>query len=165
VQDIRRRIDGVAIHTDVIVGFCGETAAEFQATVDLLGELRLDKAHIAKYSTRPGTVAAKILADDVSAAEKERRRALLDKVQAGIASEINAAHVGRTVEVLVEGRDKDRWRGRTRTNKLVFFADPRPRLGQLAHVKITWAGPWSMIGQPTDAPEPAHARELLPIQA
>jgi tRNA-2-methylthio-N6-dimethylallyladenosine synthase len=156
VADIRARIPGVAIHTDVIVGFCGETEAEFQATADLLAELKLDKAHIAKFSSRPGTVAAKLFVDDVPAEEKERRRALLDAIQEQSCAEINAGHVGRTVPVLVEARDKARWRGRTRTNKLVFFADPRPLLGQVVDVAITWSGPWSMVGSCPDAPVAAR---------
>jgi tRNA-2-methylthio-N6-dimethylallyladenosine synthase len=163
VDDIRARVPGVAVHTDIIVGFCGETMAEFQGTMDLLSELRLDKAHIAKYSPRPGTVAAKILPDDVPAAEKERRRAVLDAIQESVCGARNAAHIGQTVEVLVEGRAKDRWRGRTRTNKLVFFPDPRPLLGELVQVEITWAGPWSMIGRSAGSPVDPAPGELLTI--
>ena len=76
VARIRERIPGVAIHTDIIVGFAGETEAQFQKTVDLLAELELDKVHLAKFSARPGTVAAKTMVDDVPEAEKERRRKL-----------------------------------------------------------------------------------------
>ncbi len=65
-------------------------------------------------------------------------------------SQINRQYLGDVVEVLVEGRKKDRWRGRTRTNKLVFFEDERDRLGQLVPVRITWAGPWSLVGEPAD---------------
>ncbi len=162
VADIRRRIPGVAIHTDIIVGFPGETEAEFQGTLNLLAELRLDKAHIARFSSRPGTVAAKIMADDVPPEEKERRRVALDRLQEAICADINAAHVGRTVAVLVEGRDKDRWRGRTRTNKLVYFPDRRPLLGQVVDVTVEWAGPWSMIGQAADA-SAAPERALLTV--
>lgn len=164
VDRIRRRIPGAAIHTDIIVGFCGETEAQFQGTHDLLAELRLDKAHIAKYSTRPGTVASKLLLDDVPDDEKERRRKAIDDLQHGVCGAINAGHVGRTVEVLVDGRDKQRWRGRTRTNKLIFFDDPRPLLGRLVDVEVTWAGPWSMIGRAVDAPA-ARPREVIELVA
>jgi len=163
VGDIRARMPGAAIHTDIIVGFCGETEAEFQGTADLLAELRLDKAHIARFSARPGTVAAKTMLDDVPEAEKERRRRVLDAIQERVCGEINALLLGRTVEVLVEGRDKDRWRGRTRTNKLVYFADPRPLLGRLVDVEIRWTGPWSMIGRAADAPAERPPRELLTV--
>lgn len=162
VERIRARIPGAAIHTDIIVGFPGETEAQFQATYDVLEALRLDKAHIAKFSARPGTVAAKTMVDDVPAEEKERRRAALDALQERVCAEINAAHVGRTLEVLVEGRQGDRWRARTRANKLVFFEDPRPLLGRLVPVEIAWAGPWSMVGRAADAPPP-RSREVIEL--
>ena len=154
VARIRERIPGVAIHTDIIVGFPGETEAQFQRTYDLLAELKLDKAHIARYSPRPQTVSARRMADDVPEAEKERRRKALDDLQASIVAEINARLVGQTVEVLVEDKHKGRWRGRTRQNKLVFFesdsAAPGGGVewrGRRAAVRITWAGPWSMLGE------------------
>lgn len=162
VERIRRRIPGAAIHTDIIVGFAGETEAQFQKTYDILEELELDKSHIAKFSSRPGTVAAKLMADDVTDAEKERRRAALDALQERICTAINARHLGRTFEVLVEGRQNDRWRARTRTNKLVFFDDPRPLLGRLVDVEIGWTGPWSMIGRAVDAPPP-RAKEVIAL--
>ncbi|HHS98148.1 MAG TPA: tRNA (N6-isopentenyl adenosine(37)-C2)-methylthiotransferase MiaB [Chloroflexi bacterium] len=158
VARIRETIPGVSIATDVIVGFPGETEAQFQRTYDLLAELRLDKVHIARYSPRPQTLAARRFPDDVPPEEKERRRKALEELQARIAAEINARLLGRTVEVLVEGKKKGRWWGRTRTDKLVFFEDERDRLGQLVSVRITWAGPWSLIGEPTDLPsEPRRA--------
>ena len=148
VARIRKRIPNVSIATDVIVGFPGETAAQFQRTFDLLAELRLDKAHIARYSPRPQTLAARKYADDVPSEERERRRKALDELQARIVGEINARLLGQMVEVLVEGRDekKGRWFGRTRTDKLVFFEDSADWCGKLAQVHITWAGPWSLIG-------------------
>jgi tRNA-2-methylthio-N6-dimethylallyladenosine synthase len=162
VDRIRGRIPGVAIHTDIIVGFCGESEAAFQSTYDLLAELKLDKAHIAKFSPRPGTVAAKLWEDALPEEEKERRRKVLDELQSTVCTEINAAHVGRRFEVLVEGRDRDRWRARTRTNKLVFFEDPRPLEGQLIEVQVDWSGPWSMIASPVDrAPRPR--REVIEL--
>jgi len=148
VQRIRARLPGVAINTDVIVGFPGESEAAFQRSYDLLAELKLDKAHIAKYSPRPGTVSARRMADDVSAEEKERRRRLLDELQKEIVGQINARLLGQTLEVLVEGQKKGKWFGRTRTNKLVFFEDNQADWrGQLAQVEITWTGPWSMQGK------------------
>jgi tRNA-2-methylthio-N6-dimethylallyladenosine synthase len=161
VARIRERIPGVSIATDVIVGFPGETAEQFQRTFDLLAELRLDKAHIARYSPRPQTLAARKYPDDVPLEEKERRRKALDALQSEIVGEINARLLGQAVEVLVEGRDekKGRWYGRTRIDKLVFFEDAVPSSspcragegsdwqGKLARVRVTWAGPWSLIGQ------------------
>ena len=146
VAAIREQVPGCSIATDVIVGFPGESEAQFQGTYDLLAELRLDSVHIAKYSPRPGTPSAR-LPDDVPAVEKERRRALLEKLQAGIVTEIHSALLGRTVEILVEERQRGRWKGRTVTNKLVFFEDEADRRGQLVRVRITRAGPWSLRGE------------------
>jgi tRNA-2-methylthio-N6-dimethylallyladenosine synthase len=148
VARIRERIPNVSIATDVIVGFPGETIEQFQHTYDLLAELRLDKAHIARYSPRPQTLAGRKYADDVPLEEKERRRKALDDLQAEIVGQINARLLGRTVEVLVEGRDekKGRWYGRTRTDKLVFFESDTGCLGEVVQVCVTWTGPWSLIG-------------------
>jgi tRNA-2-methylthio-N6-dimethylallyladenosine synthase len=88
------------------------------------------------------------LTDDVPPEEKKRRWDMLDALQEQVVGEINRRSIGETVEVLVEDlHKKGRWRGRTRTNKLVFFADEADWRGKLAEVRITWAGPWSMIGE------------------
>ncbi len=150
IARIRERIPGVSIATDVIVGFPGETDEQFQRTYDLLSELRLDKAHIARYSPRPQTLAARHFEDDVPPEEKERRRKALDDLQAEIVGEINAQLMGETVDVLVEGKKRDRWWGRTRTDKLVYFEDDADWHGRLARVRVTWTGPWSLIGDVGD---------------
>jgi tRNA-2-methylthio-N6-dimethylallyladenosine synthase len=145
VAKIRARIPNVALATDVIVGFPGETEKQFINTYDLLREIRFDVVHVAAYSPRPGT-AANRLPDDVPPQEKERRRKAVEGLQRQIAGEINALLLGQTVEVLVEERHKGKWRGRTRTNKLIFFEDEGDWRGKLAKVRITWTGPWSMQG-------------------
>jgi len=124
VAKIRERIPNVALATDVIVGFPGETEKQFMNTYDLLGEIRFDVVHVAAYSPRPDTAASR-LPDDVPPQEKERRRQAVDELQGQIAGEINALLLGQTVKVLVEEQHKGKWRGRTRTNKLVFFEDER----------------------------------------
>lgn len=147
IENIRARIPNVSIATDIIVGFPGETETQFQATYDLLQELKLDVAHVAMYSPRPNTASASRFPDDVPPEEKERRRQAIDALQAEVVGEINQKYLDQTVEVLVEEKNKSRWKGRTRTNKLVFFQDEtREWQGQLAQVKINWTGPWSMIG-------------------
>lgn len=146
---IRERVPNVGIATDIIVGMPGETETQFLGTYDLLKELELDVAHIAMFSPRPNTVAAK-WEDDVPAEEKERRRKAIDDLMAQIGAEINAKYMGQTVEVLVEEKDKSkiRWKGRTRNNKLVFFADEnRDWKGKLANVRIERTSPWSMVGE------------------
>lgn len=147
VDNIRSRIPNVAIHTDVIVGFAGETLAQWQNTYDLLAELKLDKVHLARYSPRPHTVSARNMVDDVPEDEKTRRHEVIDEMQAGVLAEINARTLGQTVPVLVEELYKGRWRGRTPQNKLVFFEDTANWKGQIADVEITWTGPWSMQGR------------------
>lgn len=143
---IRARVPNVSIATDIIVGMPGETEAQFLGTYHLLKELELDVAHVAMFSPRPNTVAAR-WDDDVPPDEKERRRKAIEDLQADIVATINAKFLGQTVEVLVEEKAKNRWKGRTRNNKLVFFEDAaREWKGKLAHVKIEWTGPWSMIG-------------------
>ncbi|HXK43232.1 MAG TPA: tRNA (N6-isopentenyl adenosine(37)-C2)-methylthiotransferase MiaB [Anaerolineae bacterium] len=151
VARLRERIPGVSIATDIIVGFPGETEAQFENTVALLETLQLDKAHIARYSPRPLTVATRRFKDDVPYEEKERRRRALEQVQARILKTLNARLEGQQVEVLVEGEKKGRWFGRTRTDRLVFFAAEGNWLGRLATVKVTWSGPWSLIGEPVAA--------------
>ena len=148
VARLRERIPGVSIATDIIVGFPGETEAQFENTVALLETLQLDKAHIARYSPRPLTVATRRFEDDVPYEEKERRRRTLEQVQARILKTLNARLEGQQVEVLVEGEKKGRWFGRTRTDRLVFFAAEGNWLGRLAQVAITWSGPWPLIGEP-----------------
>jgi tRNA-2-methylthio-N6-dimethylallyladenosine synthase len=142
---IREHIPGVSLATDLIVGFPEETEEEFRRTYRLLEEERFDVIHVAAYSPRPDTPAAR-LTDDVPSEVKERRRRALEELQAKIAEEINQALLGETLEVLVEGRQKGKWKGRTRTNKLVFFQDDNDWRGKLAPVQIIWAGPWSMQG-------------------
>ena len=146
IKQIRQRVPETSLATDIIVGFPGETSSQFQRTYQLLEELRFDVVHLARYSPRPGTVAARRMEDDQSQEEKMYRFRILEELQAQIAGEINADYVGRTVNVLVEEMHKDRWKGRTRTNKLVFFKSDDNLRGQIVPVHIEWAGPWSMRG-------------------
>ena len=95
--------------------------------------------------------------DDVPEAEKMRRFRALEELQAGIAARINANYLQRTVEVLIEERKGDRWKGRTRTNKLVFLGSQADLRGQTVPVHVQWTGPWSMIGVL------AEEREALPV--
>ena len=146
VERIRARISGVSIATDIIVGFPGETEAQFQRSYDLLAELKLDVAHLARYSARSDTVSARRMPDDVPDQEKWRRFRLLEDQQEKIAAEIHSRYLGQKVEVLFEEKTKDRWRGRTPTNKLVFAPSDEDLRGQLRPVRVEWTGPWSMIG-------------------
>jgi tRNA-2-methylthio-N6-dimethylallyladenosine synthase len=166
VQRVRAVLPNAAVHTDIIVGFPGESDEQFQRTIDVLAELRLDKAHLARYSPRPGTVSSRRMADDVSDEVKVARHKALEELQAEVQGEINGRFVGETLEVLVEDSHKGKWRGRTRQNKLVFFDDGEDWRGRLADVFITWAGPYSMQGrlasrQPRKS---STAIELMPYE-
>lgn len=160
IANIRARIPDVAINTDIIVGFPGETEAQFQRTYNLLAELKLDKAHLARYSPRPHTVSARSMEDDVPEEEKKRRHLALDTLQAEVIAEINRRFLGQTLPVLVEDRHKGKWRGRTPQNKLIFFEDDADWRGRMVDLEVTWTGPWSMQGR---LPVSQHEAELIVI--
>jgi tRNA-2-methylthio-N6-dimethylallyladenosine synthase len=146
VAEIRARIPDIALSTDVLLGFPSETEAQFRETADLLSELNFDTVHIAAYSPRPGTFAARKLEDNVPPAEKKRRLEYLERLQEGIASGINAQLKGKTVEVLAEGEKGRRWWGRTRGDKLVFFNDSRDCRGKLIKLRVEKTSPWALQG-------------------
>jgi tRNA-2-methylthio-N6-dimethylallyladenosine synthase len=150
IQLTRERMPGVTVATDVIVGFPGETESQFLQTVDLLERTRCDKVHLAMYSPRPGTLSAR-WEDDVPLAEKQRRHRELEKLQERIQTEINAGKLGKTFEVLVEGKSKGRWTGRTRGNTLLHFDDDRDLHGKFVDVTVTHTSPWFLIGEPVSA--------------
>ncbi len=163
IASVRKLWPGISLSTDIIVGFCGETEQEFQHTLDLLEEIRFDVVHVAMYSVRPGTVAAR-WEDDVPLAEKKRRLHALEEVQARIALEINQQMVGTLEEVMVEetntSHGRQQWKGRTRSNKWVFFPQPERREGpesegrmprplhpgDMVQVRIEKATSWSLQG-------------------
>ena len=168
VGRLRAAVPGIVLTTDVIVGFCGETEAQFQATLELLRAVRFDQVFAAAYSPRPGTPASR-LADDVPAAEKRRRLNLLLGLQEEIGWERNRAWVGRTTEVLLDqlrpARSHDhgdapadlataalaRLSGRNRENKLVHVDGPPELVGRRVLVRIGHAGPYALTGSLVDA--------------
>ncbi len=155
---IRKRMPDAAINTDMIVGFCGETEAQFMDTYRLAEEMQWDKIHLAKYSERPKTIAARSMPDDVDPEEKERRRKMLDDRQTEILEAKNAVLQGQVVEVLVENKHKGKWRGRTPHNRLVFFEDDRDLTGQLVPVLIERTAAYTLNGQAAD--RCAHAEAV-----
>jgi len=148
VSRIRSKIPEVALSTDVIVGFPSESDEQFQQSYNLLAELKFDTVHVAAYSTRSGTIAARELEDNVPLEEKMARLKKIEQLQENIATEINGRLLGETVEVLVDGKKENKWQGRTRTDKLVFFSKEDNCLGQLVKVKIDKTSPWSLQGKP-----------------
>jgi tRNA-2-methylthio-N6-dimethylallyladenosine synthase len=147
ITQIRRQIPGVALSTDVIVGFPSESDRQFQQTVDLLSGIKFDTVHVAAYSPRAGTVAARQFEDNIPLLEKRERLNKIEQLQEKIAAEINAHLLGETVEILVEGKAKGKWYGRTRTGKLVFFSNDHNCLGQLMKIRIDKTSPWSLQGE------------------
>ncbi|MFC2002417.1 tRNA (N6-isopentenyl adenosine(37)-C2)-methylthiotransferase MiaB [Chloroflexota bacterium] len=147
ITGMRSKIPGVALSTDVIVGFPSETEEQFEQTLKVLSELRFDTIHVAAYSSRSGTIASREFEDNVPRVEKRRRLNKVEQLQEGIATEINKQLLGETVEVLVEGKKKGKWQGRTRTGKLVFFSGDGTHLGRLVEVKIEKASPWALQGR------------------
>lgn len=153
IAHIREKIPGVSIGTDIIVGFPGETDAQFQDTVSQLSDLRLDVVHLARYSPRTGTLSARTMADDVPDETKWERFRIIEELQEKIAAEKHAALLGATVEVLFESKKKNRWQGRTENMDLVFVESDQDLRGQLLPVHIDWTGPWSLIGSIAAEPD------------
>lgn len=175
LERIRQAVPGMALSTDVIVGFCGETEAEYEETLRLLEAVRYDQVFAAAYSQRPGTPATR-LSDDVPPAVKRQRLVNLLEIQEGIGLERNTAWVGRTARVLVDTIVADRGHahdeddaedehvvgsrdafanlpdglvhllGRSRESKLVHVAGAPGLLGQEVAVRVDHAGPYALRG-------------------
>jgi tRNA-2-methylthio-N6-dimethylallyladenosine synthase len=150
VARLRYVMPDIAITSDVIVGFPGETGEDFEMTKTLMNEIGFNNAFIFKYSTRPGTPAAE-WDDNVKDEEKMRRNQILLTDQDKRASEISENLVGHTVEILVEGvssRNKTRWTGRTRANTItVFENDGTIEVGDIIKVYITRATIFTLYGE------------------
>ena len=155
VAKMRERIPNLSISTDVIVGFCGETEADFMETYNLMAKIRYDSAFMFKYSSREGTLAHKTLDDDVSEEEKGRRLKEIIALQEGISHEINRGLIGETVEVLVEGksrRDPDRYQGKSDGFKTTVFPKENSEVGDLVRVKVESVTAHTLIGSMVAAP-------------
>jgi len=148
MKNARRNI---AITTDIIVGFPGETEADFRATLDLLDEVRYDSLFAFKYSPRPNT-AALAMEDRVPEEEKTRRIQILLERQRAVQIRRNTELVGTVEEVMVEGRNEasGQWIGRTSQNRTLNFTRPEdgePLIGKYLPVRVTRAGPNSLAGE------------------
>src|SRR5437588_6793106 len=141
----------ISITTDVIVGFPGETEAEFQETLSLLDEVQYDGIFGFKYSPRPNTPALR-LEDAIPDAEKARRLAVLNDKQKQIGARRNQRHVGQVLEVMVEGKNPARgqWIGRTSQIKVMNFTVPEGvelATGSYVPVRVTGSFPNSLVGE------------------
>jgi tRNA-2-methylthio-N6-dimethylallyladenosine synthase len=155
VARIRATIPKVQLSTDMIVGFPGETAADFEETLSLAEAVRYHSMFSFKYSERPNTLASKRMPDDVPAAEKTRRIVALQALQRSIQSDLFQRSIGTTEQVLVDATSRRReWEltGRTSGNTVVNFPGPPEWLGRFMQVVIRRAGPNSVWGEPAGEP-------------
>jgi tRNA-2-methylthio-N6-dimethylallyladenosine synthase len=151
VACIRSTLPDVALSTDMIVGFPGETGADFEETLTLTSAVGYHSMFSFKYSPRPNTLADKRLADDVPEDEKTRRIVTLQALQRSIQTGLNEQLVGRTVDVLVDATSRRRpteLSGRTSTNVVVNLPGPGAWIGRTLPVRVERAGPHSVWGIP-----------------
>jgi tRNA-2-methylthio-N6-dimethylallyladenosine synthase len=150
VELARTYVPDLALTTDVIVGFPGETDVEFEDTISLFQEVGFDGAYSFKYSERPYTYASRRQPDDVPGPVKAERLTRLQDVQKRIQIRKNAEFLGRTVEVLVEGESKKRsseLSGKSADNRTVNFPGERGTMGTRVQVRVTRSGPNSLFGE------------------
>lgn len=157
VDELRRQVPGIALSTDMIVGFPGETDEDFQLTLDLVRRARFHSMYSFKYSARPNTLAGKRMSDDVTEAEKSRRILALQDLQREIQIGWHERALGSVEDVLVDSVSRRRaWEvaGRTSGNTVVNLPGPPEWIGRLLPVRLTGYGPNSLRGEV----EAAHAR-------
>jgi tRNA-2-methylthio-N6-dimethylallyladenosine synthase len=154
VDRLRDAMPGVCLSTDVIVGFPGETEADFEATLALMRTVRYDSAFMFKYSPRKGTVAYREMPDTVSETEKGRRLEAVIALQNRISEEVNRTYIGQTLEVLVEGdarKGAGQAAGKSDGFKTVVFPRKGVRDNTFVDVKITGSTSRTLVGVLTDA--------------
>lgn len=148
IRTIKQKLPDCAISTDIIVGFCGETEEDHQATLSLMAEVGYSSAYMFKYSVREGTRAAAEFEDDVPEEVKSRRFDEVLSLQQKLALEHNTKDIGKTFEVLVEGvskRSEEQLFGRTSQNKVVVFPKGTHKTGDYVHVTVTRCTPATLI--------------------
>lgn len=146
VRKIRSKVEGATIGGDIIVGFPGETDEDFEETISLVKEIRYVRLNVAPYSPRQGTVASRVYSDDVPTVVKKKRMATLSKIQHMILLEMNEELVGKSVDIIVEGRKDGKSYGRTIDNRMVFFEGDVPE-GENVKVKIRHATAGPIYGE------------------
>lgn len=161
VDEVRRNIPGITLSTDMIVGFPGETEADFADTLSLTRTVGFHGMFSFKYSERPNTLAARRIADDVAESDKGRRLLELQTLQKEVQANLLRAMRGRTVEVLVDSRSRrrhDEYSGRTTGNTVVNFPGEQDWIGRFVRVTIERTGPNSVWGSVTTTEgQVAHA--------
>jgi tRNA-2-methylthio-N6-dimethylallyladenosine synthase len=154
IEALRRRVPGVSVWSDIIVGYPGESQDDFQATLDLVTVAAFDGLYTFTYSPRPGTVAFRS-PDDVPLQIKKERLAQVNRLQQGIQQERNRHRIGVCESVLIDGVGRDgQLEGRTPHNRVVHCAGESSLVGQICEVEITGAAPNSLVGRLVDGPTP-----------
>ena len=150
IAQIKDIIPNVTLTTDLIVGFSGETDAQFEGSMDVLRSVEFSKVHTSEYSYREGTFASRKMNDDVTRSVKKARKVVVDEFQQVVQARNNALLVGTQFDVLIEGRKRGRVHGRSRGDKLIYLkapvegSMPEPQPGQTVQVEITNSSPWSL---------------------
>jgi tRNA-2-methylthio-N6-dimethylallyladenosine synthase len=150
IAQIKDIIPNVTLTTDLIVGFSGETDAQFEGSMDVLRSVEFSKVHTSEYSYREGTFASRKMNDDVTRSVKKARKVVVDEFQQVVQARNNALLVGTQFDVLIEGRKRGRVHGRSRGDKLIYLnarvegSMPEPQPGQTVQVEITDSSPWSL---------------------
>lgn len=146
IQKLRKKIPGIAVSTDIILGFPGETKAKFNNTTRLFRDVKYDMAYINKYSQRAGTMAAK-LKDNISIEEKKNREKILNKILSKTALSHNKKFLGKETIVLVDSKNKNNWIGKNAEYKTVQVKSDKNILGKFVKVKVTEALAWTLKGE------------------
>jgi tRNA-2-methylthio-N6-dimethylallyladenosine synthase len=158
IHALQQRRSGISLSTDIIVGFPGETDAEFDQTLELLEHMEYDEIFSFMYSPRPQTVSAKLYEDDIHDEVKKDRLLRVQRVQQAISLKHNRQKIGTVEEVLVDGTSKlknGQVMGRTRTNRIVNLKGPETLIGEFVSVRITGATANSLIGELLPASRPS----------
>ena len=158
IERARTIVPGLALSTDIITGFCGETEAEHEDTLSLMREVRYDHAFMFAYSERPDTYAARKLVDDVPEEVKKRRLSAIIALQQEMSLASNEAEIGSVRRVLVEGssrRSAEQLAGRTDGNKMAVFDAGSARKGEYVDVLVTGCTSATLIGSPVEQTVPA----------
>jgi tRNA-2-methylthio-N6-dimethylallyladenosine synthase len=150
IRLLKKRCPSIALSTDIIVGFPGETDDEFDSTLELLRQVEYDEIYSFIYSPRPKTVSAKLYEDNIPDAIKKDRLKRVQSLQEQISLRKNRERIGAVEEILIDGRSKlknGQVMGRTRTNRIVNLVGPETWIGALAYVRITGAAANSLLGE------------------
>jgi len=147
IKKIKRIKPNIALGTDIIVGFSGETNKQFKNTLKFYKECQFDIAYPAKYSQREGTVAAKVYKDNISIKEKKKRWQAVQDLMEEIAFKKNQRYLNKIISVLVEDYKNGQCFGRSDEMKFAQFLGSKELIGKIVNVKVNWIGTWVLRGE------------------